>query len=540
LAAASAALLGVTPEEHGAVGDGTTDDTVAMQAAVATGKVVYLGEKTYKIIARLDILTGGGIVGRGPKSEIYMGAQAGQFDNSTNSSLTRYDADAVGILASGVNSIRLENFKIRQEVVEGRYVKAIAVNNCYNVVIDKIEATGFCLPYGIITLNTVTEGGRVTNCYIHDCTSNHSSTGQITGIEVDNDRVSSTPSHGLVISGNVIRDLTVGAGFLASFGYQTDGIHIVHYTSEGHVITDNSITNVGEGIDLYGTGCLVAGNNIVNPYIYGIKMVHGASQNSVSGNVIYKAGKAGIIIAGSAEVTVDAEMNLIEGNVISRVNPDGVWTGQNTACLAIEDNGGSGPTSLPAENTFKNNHLRGYSTVEHLIASLGTGSGNRFIGNYGASWTVSHVLYTNTNSVIRSQNPSHFRAFAAGSQSVAASTWTKVTMGSETLDLNSEFDSATNYRFTATKPCLMSISARVRMQSLPAGKEMMVAIYKNGVAVATGTYVAAATEDTSIGVTDLISCVRNDYLEVFVWHNNASALNTSAGTTLTWVAAVEV
>jgi hypothetical protein len=536
-AADSAAVLGVTAEEHGAVGDGTTDDTAAMQAAVATGKVVYLGEKTYFITERLDILTGGGIVGRGPKSEIYMGAQAGQFDNATSIWSTRYDANAVGILASGVNSIRLENFKIRQEVVESRYVKAIAVNNCYNVVIDKIEATGFCLPNGVITLNTVTKGGRVTNCYIHDCTSNHTLTGQLTGIEVDNDRVSSTPSHGLVIKGNVIRDLTVGASFLASFGYQTDGINIVHYTSEGHVITDNVIVNTGEGIDCLGTSCVIANNYIENSYIFGIKLVHGASQNDVGNNVIYKAGLAGITLAGSSEVTVDCDSNFIHGNVISRVNPDGVWSASDTACLKIEDNGGSGATSLPTENLFKDNLLRGYSTVKYLVASTGTGTGNRFIDNHGSSWLTAYALYTNTDSTIKGLKRTAIRAYQTSSQSVATSTFTKVTLDGENMDRNDDFASS---RFTATKPQVMQVSATVRLPGLSSAKEMQVAIYKNGVAVALRSYVTASAQDVSMNITDTIAVVKDDYLEIYVWHNQGSSISATAGTTWTYASFVEI
>lgn len=43
----------VTPEMYGAVGDGATDDSTAINAAIATGKAVYFGVKNYRIATTL-------------------------------------------------------------------------------------------------------------------------------------------------------------------------------------------------------------------------------------------------------------------------------------------------------------------------------------------------------------------------------------------------------------------------------------------------------------------------------------------------------
>ena len=68
-----AAKLGdfVSVKDFGAVGDGTTDDTSAIQSALNTGRVVLLPAGTYKVTSTLNITVNGtGLVGEGKKSVI--------------------------------------------------------------------------------------------------------------------------------------------------------------------------------------------------------------------------------------------------------------------------------------------------------------------------------------------------------------------------------------------------------------------------------------------------------------------------------------
>lgn len=62
----------VTPQMFGAVADGVTDDSVALQAAIATGKGVYLPDGTYLHATALTIprATHAAIVGNGPTHSI--------------------------------------------------------------------------------------------------------------------------------------------------------------------------------------------------------------------------------------------------------------------------------------------------------------------------------------------------------------------------------------------------------------------------------------------------------------------------------------
>lgn len=69
----------VTPEQFGAVGDGTNDDTNAINQALASGKPIYFSAKTYKVSSSLTLQTGTRMYGNGakiffvPKTELYFG-----------------------------------------------------------------------------------------------------------------------------------------------------------------------------------------------------------------------------------------------------------------------------------------------------------------------------------------------------------------------------------------------------------------------------------------------------------------------------------
>jgi hypothetical protein len=74
-----------TPQDYGAVGDGTTDDTVAIQAAIdanitATGGLLYFPDATYKITSKLVIPFSAGWQMFGESRD---GARIKQFSNNT-------------------------------------------------------------------------------------------------------------------------------------------------------------------------------------------------------------------------------------------------------------------------------------------------------------------------------------------------------------------------------------------------------------------------------------------------------------------------
>ncbi len=377
--------------DFGAVGDGSTDDTTSLQRALDSGKVVFLSPgKSYSVTSPLYVPTNGGILSDGT-AEIF--ARASGFTNTDPTIVGRYRPTSKVIDASGMTTppfiphrnITLRGFKLRFESTEGRNVDGIVARNVADLTIDSVEISGFPAGSGI-RVASIVGSSSISNNRIRDFSSNTNfskaypgSSAQINGIEVDNDRINGLDSRYLVISNNHIMNLTVGPIFLAAHGYETDGISIQSGT--GHKVEGNRIQNTGEGIDTFGSSGTISNNVVTDSYIFGIKLVHGASGNSITGNTITRSGLAGIIVAGSAHAKQSTEKNTISNNTIIDIDPDGAWAKNTTSCIQLSDNRGT--IYKARNNVFSGNILdpgRNGKWAINLASS--TGENNSFPGNH--------------------------------------------------------------------------------------------------------------------------------------------------------------
>jgi len=129
---------------------------------------------------------------------------------------------------------------------------------------------------------------------------------------------------------------------------------------------------------------------------------------------------------------------------------------------------------------------------------------------------------------------SHIGAYASNNQSITEATWTKINFNTEEFDTNSEFDNATNYRFTATKVgkylVIVNISARGSQDRF-----VVVAVYKNGTLFKKAQYVnsrAAPNTDNVIGgISAVLSLSVNDYIEGYIYSETTCTLNGGQDTT---------
>lgn len=353
--------------EFGAVGDGVTDDTAALQRALSSGRPVRLGgNRTYALSRRLTVPSRGGLVGDGTATLV---ARAAGFASSDITVRGRYKADSSVIDASGMvvppytpnDGVTLRGFKLRYEWTEGRYLDGIVARNVQGLLIERVELSGFPIGSGI-KVASVRGGSAIRDNVVRDFSSNTSFAAryagaipQITGIEVDNDRVNGIGTQGLSIARNRIANLTVGPVMRAAHGYQSDGINVASQHADGVVIEGNVISNVGEGIDMFGVRGRIRHNVVTDAYVFGIKLVHGASYNEVAFNRIERAGLAGIVLSGSASASQGTEHNKVTDNIVTDIDPHGVWAANETACIQLSDNRATVHTAR--HNRFSRNRL---------------------------------------------------------------------------------------------------------------------------------------------------------------------------------------
>lgn len=354
------------PEQFGAVGNEVADDLPWFNAALAFlslaggGALRLTPWKSYRLSSRLGMPSKCAMVGDGTATIV---AKAADFNNTSlagkylsNSAVIDCSGEVSGSFTPSTN-ITLRGFKIKSEVSDGRLVDAITARNVKNLVIQDLEIFGFPVGCGV-RASTLSGRSSISLNHIHDFTTalnTYGSQPQITGIELDGDRVNGVGSSGFWILANRIEDITMTGAALSTYGMQTDGINIQGSSSPGASPSVNGqcslnfIRNVGEGIDHFGSYCTFVGNTAQDCYEFGMKLIYGSSFNDIVGGTFKDCGRAGIVIAGSntAGVVNDTERNTFIGVNIAGVNPQGRSL-PVAPCIYLQD----GSVSKPRNNTF--------------------------------------------------------------------------------------------------------------------------------------------------------------------------------------------
>ena len=134
---------------------------------------------------------------------------------------------------------------------------------------------------------------------------------------------------------------------------------------------------------------------------------------------------------------------------------------------------------------------------------------------------------------------SSFRAHRESQQTIPSNAWTKIQFDHEDFDTQSEYDNATNYRFTAKKAGTYLFGGGLEFRGVQANDQCMLMFYKNGSQHQTiwKDYVPA---DYPLGVgSAVIVLAANDYIELWAWDYN-HAFNTGQITASCFFAGIKV
>jgi len=166
------------------------------------------------------------------------------------------------------------------------------------------------------------------------------------------------------------------------------------------------------------------------------------------------------------------------------------------------------------------------ATINNAITLLSAKQAVSYV--YRATGTTWYILGTQAT---QATGPAFSAYFNGSSQSISASTWTKVTMNAEDFDTNSNYDPTTNYRFTPTVAGYYQITSSVAFSVGASGTAASIAIYKNGsIYKGAPTYsLANGGMPGSISLPILFNG-STDYVEIYVWASTASTIPGSTAT----------
>lgn len=328
----------VSPTEYGAIAGDDIDDTAALQAAIDNNSEVEL-DGMYRISRSLQLhndllIRSNGLGG------VIMQAGAAGFSNQAVS--TEHGANAVGFIGRNVENIELRDFRVLKEFEDGSIVSAVTIRGGEHVQVSGLDITGFS--NGLVLAFDSVQWGFIGGNYIHS--SYTSSMAQHTAIAIDSSRLvdngTIVNSNSVLVDNNFIMGLKVSQQLRSQNRVETDGINVAGPETHDVWVTNNAIAEVGEGIDSFGQRVSMHGNTLYQNYIFGIKLVHGASDSTVRNNDIVRPAKVGIVLAGSNSVQRDTSANQIINNYISGVGQNAAidWRPGFTAGISLEENGG--------------------------------------------------------------------------------------------------------------------------------------------------------------------------------------------------------
>jgi len=127
----------------------------------------------------------------------------------------------------------------------------------------------------------------------------------------------------------------------------------------------------------------------------------------------------------------------------------------------------------------------------------------------------------NADGILDLAKQSAIRTKNTNELTIPTGTWTKVTLDLEDFDVQNEFDSVTNYRFTAKKAGKYSISLWANWDGIvspAANNAYRVGLWKNDAYDSQGISHASQVMAISAVLVSIVSLAANDFLDMYAYH----------------------
>lgn len=257
---------------YGANGADANDDTTAFQSCLDNNTLCDVPPGTYYISLKLQFPSGRTLRGTGSLRGDVTLRLVGAID---------------GLDIGGASNVRVENLTMDRATSDtARY--GVTVGAGSNISVRNIDIVNHRSTRSAMIFNNTTSA-TVENCNVLNYCDWDNTLNQVNGQGIRfSDVINGTIRHNTVIE---YRNL-IQAGATSNF-YQAGAIEISD--SQNTLVENNTIVTAGNGIDAGGaSNCTIRYNTIRNIHEVAVKLVNGAHDNTVFGNVIEKCGIAGI------------------------------------------------------------------------------------------------------------------------------------------------------------------------------------------------------------------------------------------------------
>lgn len=395
LDSASLSKVFLDVKSFGAKGDGTTNDSAAIQAAIAqsvtTGIPVYLSPGTYLINAALSITANVSVLGAGREKSIL------KATNGLNDYVIKFNGGATGV---GIVGARYSDFTIDGNQVQQTAGGGILADGAVQTVFERIKFTN-CFNWGL-KLGPITGAGTGHHNLVNRClfSADTASAGIGGGLWVttsDENWVIDSDFEGL---GGAVNPGTETAPTMI---WQADGLafiqncNFVGGTNKANAVKVRNANYGrihgcmfdgvrGDNLFVVGNGWTITGNTFTNvgdttvTPASGIYLEFGATKNVVANNVLTTSATAGATASLLKESSSgSAGANVLVNNTLTQVT---------APTVGLTDLSGAG--SLYFGNGVTPNFLPNTTGTPGTI----TGGGSLYVVNGALTWKGSSGTVT--------------------------------------------------------------------------------------------------------------------------------------------------